>query len=203
MTLRTQIDDELDKLREQFPGWEFWCVLRTVSWPIWCSRPLGCTDGLHTINADTADELAAYVTRAETGEDSCTEDASHGHGTTIRTGPHPGSGAGTGTRTGQGDRLPGDRPGTPAPHPDRAAETARFTPLRRAHRARPARGAACRDGLAPPLTPVSPPPDSCRVARPSRQGTGGPAGSFPAGPPQATNLTVEGVPSMTWWDTWT
>lgn len=150
MTLRTQIDDELDKLREQFPGWEFWCVLRTVSWPIWCSRPLGCTDGLHTINADTADELAAYVTRAETGEDSCTEDASHGHGTTIRTGPHPGSGAGTGTRTGQGDRLPGDRPGTPAPHPDRAAETARFTPLRRAHRARPARGAACRDGLAPP-----------------------------------------------------
>jgi hypothetical protein len=89
MSTRTRVDDELDKLRTQFPGWEFGFVQRTGLWPIWCSRPLGCTDTSQALSADTPEHLAEYVAEAETGDESCTEDRSNGYDSTVGPAPLP------------------------------------------------------------------------------------------------------------------
>jgi len=52
---------ELERLREQFPGWKIWTVARAVSKPmiLWCAKPQHETKPI--LNADSATELAQQI----------------------------------------------------------------------------------------------------------------------------------------------
>lgn len=58
--VETTADEELARLREWFPDWHVWYVLRVVGHTVWCAR---C--GTVLLNEDSPGHLAEAIGQAE------------------------------------------------------------------------------------------------------------------------------------------